>query len=254
MILHRSDFFVSEEGRLLVREKSGEVADMKPRITLATRDYLNGSSLELQEHDGRIRMVWNGQELAGPASKAVEQECARLACAPFRPVRQPRIWFQGAGLGYAVEAAAEVLLQKRGHLYVVEPSAEQVKWVREYCAEQPICQDSRVEWMDDASVGALAKFQSELHAIVVHIDYAPCYGKHLHALEDRRWVAAAYDALMDGGLLAVSATAPNQFITRQLERCGFVVNEHRVPSSPNAKRPRMLPVWLAHKRGEGDEE
>jgi hypothetical protein len=36
-------------------------------------------------------------------------------------------------------------------------------------------------------------------------------------------------------------------LTRNLIRDGYEVVEHLVPSSPMAKKPRLLPIWLARK-------
>ena len=36
-------------------------------------------------------------------------------------------------------------------------------------------------------------------------------------------------------------------LTRNLEREGYEVVEHLVPAVPMAKKPRLVPVWLARK-------
>ncbi|MGC4012997.1 MAG: hypothetical protein QM755_00545 [Luteolibacter sp.] len=66
-------------------------------------------------------------------------------------------------------------------------------------------------------------------------------------MENQRWLTAAYDALQPGGLLAIASSRPLASLARTLGRSGFHVIEHRVPSSTTAKRPRLLPVWLARK-------
>ena len=66
---------------------------MKPRITLAETQLPDGGTLALQEHDGRKSLLIHGQQICGPATRAAEEELARLACAPFRPARQPVFYF-----------------------------------------------------------------------------------------------------------------------------------------------------------------
>jgi len=226
---------------------------MKPRIVLAETTLPDGSPLELQEHDGRHSLVVHGQQLAGPATRATEEECARLACAPYRPARQPKLWFCGLGLGQALAAACETLPQKRGTFFVAEPLAALPEWHRAHLPEGAFVTDSRVRLEKDAGASGLAAHAGTLHAIVLHLDFAPGGENGRTVVEDRRWLTAAFDALQPGGMLAIAGSKPFSALPRLLARAGFSVAEHAVPSSPAAKRPRMLPVWLARKPGRGDE-
>lgn len=225
---------------------------MKPRITLADTVLVDGSPLQLQEHDGRYSLVVRGQQIAGPSTKAAVQECARLACAPFRPVRQPKIWFAGLGLGQALTGAAEGLLQKRGSLIVAEPVTELVDWQRKFFPEGTFSTDPRVSHEPDAGVGGLAAHLGTLHALIVHTDTAPIGADGRSVVENRRWLTAAFEALQAGGVLAITAPGQRVNLTRTLERAGFNVAEHLVPDSPAAKKPRFQPIWLARKGKAGD--
>jgi len=220
---------------------------MKPRLTLADTLLADGSPLELQAHDGRHSLVVRGQQIAGPSTKVAEQECARLACAPFRPVRQPKIWFAGLGLGQALTGASEALLQKRGDLIVAEPLAALVDWQRRFFPEGTFCNDPRVSHVVDAGVSGLASQAGTLHAIIVHTDTAPIGMDGKSVVENRRWLTAAFEALQAGGILAITAPRQRANLTRTLERAGFSVAEHLVPDSPAAKKPRFQPIWLARK-------
>ena len=86
-----------------------------------------------------------------------------------------------------------------------------------------------------------------LHAILLHLDASPTGPRNRPWVDDRRWVSAAYEALQDGGLLAIAGSryAPN--LTRNLQRSGFEVAEFTVPAVPGAKKTRLLPIWLARK-------
>jgi len=64
---------------------------------------------------------------------------------------------------------------------------------------------------------------------------------------ERRWLAAAYEALQAGGLLAIAGSRPVANLTRRLQRAGFEVAEFTVPAAPEAKKSRWLPIWLARK-------
>lgn len=222
---------------------------MKPRITLAETTLPDGSPLKLEEHDGRRSLAIHGQQICGPSTRSAEEELARLACAPFRPARQPKLWFAGLGLGQALAAAAAELKQKRATFFVAEPLDALPRWHREFLSDSPLVNDGRVTLEADCGPSGLAAHQGVLHAILLHLDCAPAAEGGRPWAEDRRWLSAAYEALQPGGLLAIAGSRGNARLTRSLRQAGFDVAEHSVPSSPNARRPRMLPIWLARKRG-----
>jgi spermidine synthase len=219
---------------------------MKPRITLAETTLPDGSPLALQEHDGRHYLVIHGQQLAGPATQAVDAELARLACAPFRPARQPKIMVVGLGLGHALAAATAALPQKRATFLVVEPLEVLADWHRAHVADTPLA-DDRVRLRADAGPGIFAGHAAALHAIIVQRDACPLNDRRQPWTDDPRWLAQAYEALQTGGLLAIAASRPAREVTRRLQRAGFTVAEHQVPASPLAKKSRLAAIWLARK-------
>ncbi|MFT4175402.1 MAG: hypothetical protein QM627_01990 [Luteolibacter sp.] len=220
---------------------------MKPRITLAETTLGDGNTLELQEHDGRKYLLIHGQQICGPATAAAETELARLACAPFRPARQPKIWFAGLGLGHSVASVARELPQKRAQFLVGEPNEDLVAWHRTFLPDSPLNTDPRVFLENDCAPSTLSAHTGTLHAIVTHLDASPTGPRNRPWMDDKRWLAAAYEALQPGGLLAIAGSRHIANIARNLQRAGFDVAEYTVPSSPNAKKPRMLPIWLGRK-------
>ena len=220
---------------------------MKPRITLAETRLADGSTLTLQEHDGRKSLLIHGQQICGPATRAAEEELARLASAPFRPARQPKIWLAGLGLGHALAAVAAELRQKRATFIVAEPLAALAGWHREHLPDSPLLTDPRVVLEHDCSPAALIRQAGMLHAILLHLDASPTGPRNRPWVDERRWVAAAYEALQAGGLLAIAGSRPVANLTRRLQGSGFEVAEFTVPASPDAKKTRLLPIWLARK-------
>lgn len=220
---------------------------MKPRITLAETPLADGNLLTLTEHDGRQSLLVHGQQICGPATRAAEEELARLACAPFRPARQPQIWFAGLGLGHMIAAVAIELPQKRANLIVAEPLAAMVEWHHSHIPNSPVRIDSRVSLENDCGPSGLIRHAGLLHAILVHLDASPTGPRNRPWVDERRWVSAAYEALQQGGLLAIAGSRHVANLTRRLQGSGFDVAEFSVPSSPNAKKPRFLPIWLARK-------
>jgi len=225
---------------------------MKPRITLAETPLPDGNILTLQEHDGRKFLLVHGQQVCGPATRAAEEELARLACAPFRPARQPKIFFMGLGLGHAIAAVAKELPQKRATFIVAEPWSAIARWHRDFIPESPLLTDPRVQLENDCTPAALTRQDGTLHAILLHLDASPTGPRNRTWVDERRWVSAAYEALQQGGLLAIAGSRHVPNLTRRLQGSGFEVAEFTVPSSPTAKRPRLLPIWLARKGKAGD--
>ncbi len=220
---------------------------MKPRLTLAETLLPDGSQLTLQEHDGRKFLLIHGQQICGPATRAAEEELARLACAPFRPARQPKIWLAGLGLGHALAAVAAELRQKRATFIVAEPLTALAGWHRQHLPDSVLLSDPRVLLENDCSPAALIRQAGMLHAILLHLDASPTGPRNRPWVDDRRWVAAAYEALQGGGLLAIAGSRPVANLTGRLQRSGFEVAEFTVPASPEAKKARLLPIWLARK-------
>ncbi len=219
---------------------------MKPRHTLAETALPDGHLLTLQEHDGRKALLIHGQQICGPATRAAEEELARLACAPFRPARQPKLYFVGLGLGHSLAAAMAELKQKRAVFHVAEPLAELPEWHRQFLSDSPLG-DPRVEVSRTCDPSSLARMADSLQAILLHLDAAPMGPRNLPWTDDRKWLAAAYESLQSGGLLAIAGSRPNARLYQSLQRAGFEVAEYQVPASPNAKRSRLVPIWLARK-------
>ena len=220
---------------------------MKPRITLGECPLADGGSLVLQEHDGRRYLLMHGQQICGPVTRAVEEELARLACAPFRPARQPKIWFAGLGMGHAVAAAAAELKQKRATFMVAEPLAGLVEWHRRLLPDSPLLTEGRIALENDCGAAGLHGHAGQLHAIVLHLDASPSGPGQRPLVDDRGWLASAYEALQPGGLLAIGGSRPVKGLGRRLQRAGFEVAELTVAAAPLAKKTRLAPVWLARK-------
>ncbi|GAA5482128.1 hypothetical protein [Haloferula sargassicola] len=219
---------------------------MKPRVLLEQTTLPGGRTLALHEHDGRHQLTLDGEPLAGPQTRAGEAALGELALSPFRPVRQPMIWMAGLGLGATVAAVCAALPQKKGVYLVAEPVKELPQWVSRHIDPDPLG-DPRVVLEDSVSASALARHEGEIHAVLVHADTAPASENGGLLVRDPRWLAAAHDALRDGGLLAITALKPLPKLDSMLARAGFEVARHEIDSSPHARRPRRLPLWIACK-------
>lgn len=219
---------------------------MKPRITLAETTPGEATHLVLQEHDSRRYLLSEGRQICGPATRASEEEIAKLAAAPFKPARQPRIWLVGVGLGKMLEAIIAELPQKRATFTVAENRPELLGWNREFF-ENSALDDPRVIHEHDVGPAALNRESGTLHAILVHLDGAPAGSKQQLLVNDKKWMAATFEALQPGGLFVLGSTEKMPNLMRNLKREGYEVVESTVPSSTMARKPRLLPIWLARK-------
>jgi spermidine synthase len=220
---------------------------MKPRLTLAETTLPDGSVLGLHEHDGRKYLQHDSVQLSGPATAASERELGRVACAPFRPVKQPKIWIIGLGMGEILSGAMETLPQKKGSFVIAERWMVVRDWHRKFIPECPTVADSRVEITEDTGPTVFHEFDGVLNAVLLHADTAPLVDKGRAVFEDRRWLAAVHGALQPGGLLGIASSRPVPNIERNLSRAGFEVVRHEIDASPNARRPRRHFLWLARK-------
>jgi spermidine synthase len=154
----------------------------------------------------------------------------------------------GLGLGHTIAAVAKELPQKRANFIIAEPLGAMWEWHRSFVSDSPLTSgESRLTLENDCGPATLHRLSGTLHAILVHLDASPTGPRHRTWVDERRWVAAAYEALQPGGLLAIAGSRAVPTLTRRLQGSGFEVAEFTVPSSANAKRPRFLPIWLARK-------
>lgn len=227
---------------------------MKPRIILAETELADGSVLSLQEHDGRRYLQHGGSQVGGPAVTASGAELARLACAPFRPARQPKIHIVGLGLGELLEAVAAELPQKRGHFTVAEPSPCLVDWQRRFFPDGAFVNDPRVELVESTDAPSFHPLEGTLHAVVLHADTAPPEAGGRFLFDNPRWLAAVHGALQEGGLLAIASSRPVADLDRRLFRSGFDVARHELNATPKARRPRPHLLWLCRKGKSGERQ
>ena len=203
---------------------------MKPRITLAETRLPDGSTLALQEHDGRKYLLIHGQQICGPATRAAEEELARLACAPFRPARQPKICFAGLGLGHTLAAAATELPQKRATFIVAEPLADLPEWHRPHLPASPLLTDSRVGWKPTAAPPhSPAMPACSTPSCSISTPRPPARATA------RGWTTAAGSPRPTRRSRPAacwpSPVRARRRLTRQLQRAGFEVAEFTVPAS-----------------------
>jgi len=223
---------------------------MKPRRIVESCPLSGNRTLELHEHDGRPTLHVHGEQVVDSRTAEAEAELVRLACAPFRPVRQPRIVIVGLGLGTILRAALDALPQKRAKFFVAEPVMPLIAWHRAGLAglDPGLLANPLVEFHAAEASDALHGFDLPPHAIILHLDAGAvlAHGPASAPTDTRNWLVAARDVLRPGGLLAIGSLRPQRDLTRKLQKAGFDVAEPKVHGSSATRKPR--PLWLARKR------
>ena len=220
---------------------------MKPRVTLEQARLENGSTVALNEHDGRLYVTVDGEQTSGPMTRHNETAMAAMACEPFRPVRQPTIWMAGLGTGAMLAGVRQTLLQKRATLYVAEPCGDLRKWLLTHLPEPDTLLDPCLKMETNPGADGLMAHADELHAILMHTDTAPLLDRSRQLFEDRKWLAAAYNSLMTGGLIAIGSSRPVPGLEEKLRRAGFNTAIHEIDALPNSKKPKKSFLLLGRK-------
>lgn len=225
---------------------------MKPTIVLASTRNADENTLALLEHDGHYYLQLDGTPLQSSFAHGAQSELARLACAPFRPVRQPRLLLAGLGLGFTLATAREALPQRRATFLVAEPCAELPAWHRRFLADLHPGQlgDPRVH-LEPKDVAAVLDAQREgLHAILLDAGgTAPLPGvTDQSGVPVSSFLHRAHSTLKEGGLLAVACSNDSPSLERRLRQAGFDVAHQSVPASHKGKQKRRSSIWLARNR------
>lgn len=222
---------------------------MKPTVKLGEATTPEGSELVLLEHDGAFSLMAGGAQLMTSFAHGSEEELARLGCAPFRQVGQPRVLIGGLGLGYTLASACRALPQKRAHFVVAELVPEIVRWNREFlCGLHPgLWEDPRVEVREADVAPLIRSAENEYHAILLDTDNGPeaFTGSANNALYTLRGLRQARAALKEGGLLAVWSALDDKSFERRLRQAGFEVTRENVAAAHKGKRKRRHTIWLA---------
>ena len=224
---------------------------MKPIVQLAETTTPDGALLALCEHDGTYFLKADGAQLTTSFAHAAEEHLARLACAPFRPASQPSILIGGLGLGYTLAAACEALPQSRAQFTVAEPVPEIHAWNRQHLADlhPGLWDDPRVEVRYEGIAELLASSAQAVNAILMDTDHGPegSARSSQPAADIGLCMNLAYEALKEGGLLAVWSASSDPAFEKRLRQCGFDVSTELVPVAHKAKRRRHQTIWLARK-------
>ena len=207
----------------------------------------NGGELRLSQrgHEFSIRIVGGG-ELMNSRLHGSEDPLAELACRRVAQRPSARLLIGGLGMGFTLAAA----LKHSGpdaEVVVAELVSEVVEWNRGPLGERagrPL-DDPRAK-VEVGDVGRiLRKHKQAFDAILLDVDNGPegLTRKDNDWLYSLAGLAAAFDALRPGGVLAVWSAGPCRAFTDRLRQIGFDA-ETVIVRAHNGKGARHT-IWLA---------
>ena len=203
--------------------------------TLIDRVETPDGPLELRqrEPDGFIIMS-AGRVLMSSTHTRSETDLATLSCAGLKSAtKHPQVLIGGAGLGYTLRAALDVL-PASASVTVAELNPVIVGWCRGPLA---VLTDSAIDdprtnvFVGDvmAQLRARRRSRGSWDAIVIDLYLVPANAssEERHPLYGASAVADVYGALAPGGTYAVWGEEPSSRFENRLKRVGFEVSQKR---------------------------
>jgi spermidine synthase len=223
---------------------------MKVRELLASAKVPGGDELRLFRRDRDFMIVLDRNELMNSRMSGSEEQLATLACERLKNRSTPRLLIGGYGMGFTLRAALAVL-PATASVVVAELVPDIIAWARGPMAELTAgcLDDPRVTVVEGDVAGAVAAARGSYDAILLDVDNGP--DGLTRAANDGLYspsgLAAAKDALLRGGILAIWSAASDPAFTRRLGAAGFAVDTMQVRARSNGKGAQHV-IWLAEKR------
>lgn len=220
---------------------------MTPRELIGTAPVPGGEELRLYRHGRDFIIALDRNELMNSRMSGSEEALARLPCERLRDRPAPHLLIGGYGMGFTLRAALAAL-GERARITVAELVPEILGWARGPMAALTAgCLDDRRVAVVEGDVAELIRQASgRFDAILLDVDNGPdgLTRRGNDRLYSRPGLAAAWNALTPGGVLAVWSAAPDPAFTRRLRESGFAVDEVIARARSNGKGARHT-IWLA---------
>ena len=209
----------------------------------------DGNVLKLARRDHEYIILANGRSLMSSGMYGSEEALATLACQRVRTLEQPRVLIGGLGMGFTLRATLDLLPQD-ATVVVAELLSDVVEWNRGPLgplAGHPL-KDRRVRIeICDVAV-TLRSSPDKFDAVLLDVDNGPS----ALTASDNAWlygdrgIAAAFDALNQGGVLAVWSAREDRKFEQRLRYAGFAVQIEHVRGRLKKGGPHHT-IFLAHK-------
>lgn len=207
-----------------------------------------GGELRLYRRGDEHSIVIAGEgELMSSRLFGSEQALAELGCAGLANRESARVLVGGLGMGYTLAATLREL-GERAEVVVAELVPAVVRWNREYLggyAGDPL-RDQRVTVHEGDIARILKREHNAFDAILLDVDNGP----EGMTRRDNDWLysdaglAATYQCLRPGGVLAVWSAGPDRTFSERLRCNGYDVRVHTVRAHAGRKGARHT-IWIA---------
>ena len=220
---------------------------MRPLELLAETQAPDGTLLSLTRRDRELIILAAGKPLMSSRMHGSEGALATFGCR-YISARDPRVLVGGLGMGFTLRATLD-LLPVEATVVVAELIPAVVDWNRGPLgplAGHPL-QDPRVSVALGDVAATIRRNTGAFDAILLDVDNGPdaftAVGNA--GLYNDAGIAAARDALRDGGTLAVWSAWEDRKFEQRLKYAGFAVKVERVRARLKAGGPRHT-IFLGH--------
>jgi spermidine synthase len=212
---------------------------MKPWELIEKAKTVGGTEVTLHRRGDEWMVRCEGAVLMWSQQHGSADVLAKLA---LRKLEAPRdVFVGGLGLGYTARAALD-LLPRAGRLTVAEFTPAIAEWNRTHVghlAKRPL-DDPRTTLFSGDAVAHIYASKALYDALLLDIDNGPDAMVHAsnRGLYGDRGIAACFQALRPGGVLAVWSAAPDDRYLKRLELAGFVASSSKVAAGGIHGGPR----------------
>ncbi|MGM0594775.1 MAG: spermidine synthase [Pseudomonadota bacterium] len=222
---------------------------MNPWKLIDTSEIPNGGGeLRLyQRGEEHTIMIAGEGELMSSRLFGSEQALAELGCGALGERDTARVLVGGLGMGYTLAATLREL-GPDAEVVVAELVPAVVRWNRDYLggyARHPL-NDPRTTIREGDIARILKRERGAFDAVLLDVDNGPegMTRRENDWLYGRAGLAAAWDCLRPGGVLAVWSAGPDRTFSERLRTAGFEVTVHTVRAHAGKKGARHT-IWLA---------
>jgi spermidine synthase len=223
---------------------------MLPWTLLATATIPeDGGEMRLYRRGNEFSIRVGAYELMNSRVHGSEDALAEIVADRLPDSQSASVLIGGLGMGFTL-AGMLAQLGRRSTVVVSELVPEVIEWNRGVMAEVngPALKDARVSVRVGDVAAQIGDAQGAYDAIILDVDNGPAAitARGNARLYGAVGLRAAFDALREGGTLAVWSAGDDPAFTRRLRRAGFEIEEHRVRGQKGNRGSRFL-IWVARR-------
>lgn len=231
---------------------------MKPYVKIAESTMPDGTHYSLHQHDGKIYLKYNGNELMSTAMTFSEQQLAEIGCQyllaglPTRPAH-PKVLIGGLGLGFTLKRTLE-LVGSPATVDVAELMPPLIEWNRTHLVEfnGPLLEDPRTSILQGDLFDIVSKKKpASYDALILDIDNTPddLITKGNARLYSPGFLEKLRQVITPQGCVAYWLSEPAPKFKKLLLQAGFAVEEFASRPHEKSKRSRHCILLARRKAG-----